>query len=156
MIKLQFVGATDLGSGAIKWFTQGEVSHVDIVLPDGSLLGSRSDTIDGIPPGVQIRPTGYAVWEKVVGVSLSCPPDMETDFYRFATAEIGKPYDELGILGFVFGRNWRDDKAWFCSEYGGAMLEKCGYFPTPLATPANKLSPSGLLIACSARVPVVM
>lgn len=160
MIRLQFVGAGDLGSDAIKWFTQGEVSHVDIVLSDGRLLGSRDDIINGIKKGVQIRPPGYANWKIVVPVSLPCPQDMEKNFYQFAMAEIGKPYDEMGIAAFVFGsiigRDWRDDSAWFCSEYVGAMLEKCGYFATPLATPTNKLAPSGLLLACSARVSVVM
>jgi hypothetical protein len=155
-ITLQFIGAADLGSEMIEWFSAGVVSHVDAVMPDGSLLGARSDEVGGKPAGVQIRPANYEPFARVVRVVLPCPEAMADEFYRLIQAEIGKPYDSDAIAAFVFGRNWRDPQAWFCSELQGAMLECCGYFATPLATPANKLTPAGLLLACSARVPVTM
>lgn len=155
-IVLQFVGASDLGSEMIEWFSQGVVSHVDAVMSGGSLLGARSDEIGGKPPGVQIRPANYENFARVVRVVMPCPGAMADEFYRLIQAEIGKPYDKEGILAFIVGRDWRNPQAWFCSELQGAMLERCGYFESPLATPSNKLTPAGLLLACSARVPVHM
>jgi hypothetical protein len=156
-ITLQFVGAGDFGSELIEWFSQGQVSHVDAVMADGSLLGARSDHVGGAPPGVQIRPANYENFERVIRVVMPCPDDMAARFYDLIRAEIGKPYDSEGLLAdFVAGRNWRDPGSWWCSELQGAMLERCGYFASPLATPSNKLTPAGLLLACSARVPVAM
>lgn len=156
VIRLQFVGGDDAASSLIEWFTQGTVSHVDAVLADGRLLGSRSDVVGGAPAGVQIRTPDYEKFRRVVRVTLPAPPEMVQAFYDSLHSEIGKPYDSEGILAFVLGRDWRDPCAWFCSELQGDKLEKCGYFPTPLATPSNKLTPPGLLLACSARVPVIM
>lgn len=153
-IVLQFSEQGDFGSKAIAWFTQGTVSHVDAIMPDGTLLGARNDSIAGIPAGVQVRPSGYAPFSHVVRVVLPCPRQMSADFYQLCWGEIGKPYDSEGILGFIVGRDWRDPSAWFCSELVGTMLERSGYFASPLATPANKLSPAGLLLACSGRVQV--
>lgn len=155
-ITLQFVSTADFGSKVIEWFSAGQVAHVDAVLEDGRLLGARSEAIGGAPPGVQIRTANYEDFSVVVRAVLPAPADMVAKFYELTRAEVGKPYDEEGIIAFIFGRDWRDDSAWFCSELVGAMLERCGYFPNPLATPANKLTPSGLLLACSARVPIVM
>ncbi|MDE2469768.1 MAG: hypothetical protein KGL35_13780 [Bradyrhizobium sp.] len=155
-IILQFIGSPDLGSQAIEWFSQGQVSHVDCVLEDGSLLGARNDVVMGIPAGVQIRPASYIGNDKAVRAVLPAPTSMIQDFYDYVRAQIGKPYDMEAILAFVAGRNWRNPAAWFCSELQGTMLEQCGYFATPLSTPTNKLTPAGLLLACSARAPVVM
>jgi hypothetical protein len=41
--RTQFVCEKDLLSQVIAWFSAGHVSHVDIVLDDGQLLGARSD-----------------------------------------------------------------------------------------------------------------
>lgn len=155
-VTLQFVGAADLGSEMIEWFSAGVVSHVDAVMPDGSLLGARSDGVGGKPPGVQIRPANYENFARVIRVVLPCPDEMAARFYEFIKDQIGKPYDEEAIIAFVAGRDWRDPSAFFCSELQGLGLERCGYFATPLATPSNKLTPAGLLLACSARVSVNM
>lgn len=155
-IVLQFVSGENTGAKLIEWFSQGEVSHVDAVLPGykGDLLGARSETIGSVPPGVQIRPANYAAWNKVVRVVLPAPEAMVTEFYNSLMPELGKPYDEEAILAFIAGRNWRDPCAWFCSEVIGFKLEACKYFPWPLATPANKLTPAGLMLATSARAQV--
>lgn len=156
-ITLQFVGAKGLASDIIEWFSQGVVAHVDAVMDDGSLLGARDDEVGGKPSGVWIRPANYMPFERVVRVVLPAPTIIVERFYGGILAEVGKPYDSEGLIAnFVFGRDWRDPCAWWCSELHGAKLEQCGYFPTPLATPSNKLTPAGLLLACSGRVPVYM
>ena len=60
MISLQFSALNDIASEAIKLFERSWCSHVDAILPDGTLLGARADIYGNVPAGVQIRPPGYA------------------------------------------------------------------------------------------------
>jgi hypothetical protein len=131
-------------------------SHVDFIFPralllpgdgiagDGpALLGARSDSIGGKPPGVQIRPWDYnkASWVRQVVMTLEATPAQESVFYAFARAQLGKPYDKLAILAFLTARNWRDDDAWFCDELLLAATEEAKLSPC-LYQPANKFNPT--------------
>jgi hypothetical protein len=154
-IVLQFSAQDDLGSKLIRAFSHGPYSHVDAVLPDGTLLGSRNDVINGIQSGVQIRPKDYAQFSAIKVVRLPTTPECTQAFYDAWRGEIGKPYDETAILGFVADRNWRDPNGWFCAEGIAAKLEKpSDYFSFSLAAPANKITPADLLLALSATANV--
>ena len=138
-----------MGSRAIQIFSRGWPSHVDNVLADGTLLGARSDSVGGMPPGVQIRPANYEVWTKTQSIRLNATAAQETTWLNFLTAQIGKPYDKLAIAAFAVERDWREDDAWFCSELAAAALESCGWFPKPLANTVNEITPRDLLLAVS-------
>lgn len=152
MITIQFVGAASIGGELIEWFDHGRFSHVDAVLPDGRLLGARSDSVGGAQPGVQIRTPDYAAWNAILRVDLPSTPEMEAKFYAFLKAQIGKPYDKTAIVGFVTGRDWRDSNAWFCSELVAAALEACGWFKWPLIVPDEKVAPDDLALLVSVLV----
>jgi hypothetical protein len=149
MIRLQFVRGRGISSTAIAWMSAGLFSHVDSILPDGSLLGSRSDRILGIDPGVQIRPPNYEKWKHRVVFQLAATAVQTDAFYRFLQEEIGKPYDKLAIVGFAISRNWREEGAWFCSELVAAGLEASGVSPK-LYTPSCKVTPVCLSTVISA------
>lgn len=149
MIRLQFVLGHALSSRAIAWFSAGHFSHVDAILPDGSLLGSRSDRICGIEPGVRIRPAFYEVWRSRVVIELPCGYDQERAYYGFLHRQIGKPYDHTAIWGFAAGRNWREDDSWFCSELQASALERA-VLREPLYLAANKITPVALALVVSA------
>ncbi len=150
MITLQFVCGSGISSQAIAWFSSGHLSHVDCVLPDGSLLGARSDKCGGRPPGVQVRPPNYEKWQRVVRAELDATPIQEKMYYDFLNKQIGKPYDKKAILAFVLNRDWRERDSWICSELQAAALESCGWLP-PLYLSANKITPVALAFAVSAR-----
>lgn len=149
-IILQFVGAADAGGSVISWFNHGPFAHVDSVLPDGTLLGARSDIWKGVPAGVQIRPADYMPFKNPVQAVLDAPQPVADAYYAFLMDQIGKPYDMTGIVGFAFGRDWRNPAAWFCSELAAAGLEECGYFEHKLIQPASKIAPDDLALLCSA------
>jgi len=155
-ISLQFVGADGLSSEAIEWFSHGRFSHVDSVLDDGSLLGARSDVVAGVPAGVQIRPPNYEPFKRVLRVELPAPKTVVADYYAFVRGEIGKPYDSDGIVAFVLGRDWRAPDSWFCSELVARALEVSGFLLYPLASPANKVTPSELVQILSVCVPITL
>lgn len=141
---LQFAQGDDAFAKAIEWYGGGPLySHVDTVMSDGSLLGAR---LDG---GVLIRPANYLATEKVLRVDVPSSPSQDAAYHTFLMAQLGKPYDKEGILGFVFGRDWRDPNAWFCSEMVAAGLEACGFFYHPLASPSNKITPPNLILVLS-------
>ena len=147
MISLQFSRGPDLSSELIEWFSHAaHYSHVDTIMPDGALLGARSDVIGGKPSGVQIRPPDYLGTEPVFRIDLENANELESAaYYDFVKAQVGKPYDKLGIVGFLVGRDWREPSSWFCSELVAAALESCLYFPYPLACPANKVTPPDII-----------
>lgn len=154
MIVLQFVRGTDFGARAIEWFSHcGDFSHVDTVLPEG-LLGSRSDTTGGKPPGVQIRDPSYVGAERTLRVEIPASPGMTQRYVDFLRSQLGKPYDVDGILGFIVGRDWRNPVDWFCSELVTAGLEQSGYFPFALSSPSNKITPADLVLLLSRDIPI--
>ena len=138
-----------MGSRAIQIFSRGWPSHVDHVLGDGTLLGARSDSVGGKPPGVQIRPANYEVWTKTQSIRLNATAAQETAWLNFLTAQIGKPYDFEAIAAFAIDRDWRNPEKWFCSELAAAALEACKWFPKPLASVANEITPRDLLLVIS-------
>jgi hypothetical protein len=152
-IVMQFVGNDSFGSRLIEWFDHGKYSHVDSVLPDGTLLGARNDVIDGIPSGVQIRPASYVEGDKILRVTIPCTVNQEEAYYAFVRAQIGRPYDETAIAAFAVGRDWRAADSWFCSELCAAAIEASGLVPSMIA-PVNKIAPDDLLLVVSALVPI--
>lgn len=152
-ITLQFSYLPGIPSALITWFSHGAgYSHVDAVLPDGRLIGARSDKRP--VPGVQRREPGYAPFSRVFRVSLPTVYHQDNNFWQFLNQQIGKPYDKTAIMAFAVDRDWRDPSAWFCSELIAAALEACSWFPFALARGVNKIAPDDLLLAISARMDV--
>lgn len=156
-IVLQFVSGNDLGARLIKWFSHSaEFSHVDVVWPDGKLLGARSDLVGGAPPGVQFRDPAYVEGQETLRVEIGAADVERQAFYDFLLMQEGKPYDMTGILAFVLDRDWQEEDSWFCSELITAALVHCGHLRYPLVTPTNKITPADLLLICSAVGDVVV
>ncbi len=148
VIQLQFVQGKALSSRAISWFSSGHFSHVDIVLPDGRLLGARSDSADEVK-GVAVRRADYEVWRKRVVFTIPCSTFQSVSCHDFAFAQVGKPYDHTAILGFMFDRAWMDSDAWYCSELVMAALQHAGVV-SPLYLAANKITPVAAALVVSA------
>jgi hypothetical protein len=149
ILKFQFVLGRSFSSRAIAWFSAGHFSHVDLVLPDGRLLGARSDVILNIPPGVQIRPPNYEEWKERVVLSLEVTELQLQSVIAFNMSQLGEPYDKTAIWGFVAGRDWREEDSWFCSELQAAAIESANIWPA-LYTPRNKVTPAALATVLSA------
>lgn len=148
-LKLQFVCEAALSSRAIAWFSSGHFSHTDCMLDDGTLLGARDDAVGGKPPGVQIRPQGYAKWISRVVMRIPCTTNQKNLYTDFLLSQVGKPYDSEAIWAFFFDRDWREDDSWICSELVSAAGEKSGIFPA-LYLAANKITPVSCALAFSA------
>src|SRR4051812_6414130 len=115
-IRLRFACEDGLPSHLIEFYGHGHWSHVDVVMNDGLLLGAR------IKGGVAIRPADYGHFIRTSEIRLPCDDATAARYMALVTAELGKPYDTVGIVGFAAGRDWRSDSSWFCSELAGRML----------------------------------
>lgn len=136
---LRFVepGRWDLSSRLIAWFTQGKYSHVEFITEDGYALGAR------LRGGVKRRPYEYIGKRQYRLFGVYSPHDL---VMSYANSQIGKSYDWLAILGFVFGRNWQNMKRWFCSELCVWCFISAGVEVLRVEG-VNKITPDGLALS---------
>jgi uncharacterized protein YycO len=130
-------------------------SHVDILLPNGNLLGARDDSVGGQLSGVWIRRPNYVTWIRRVVIEIPCSDAQAATAYAFANAQVGKPYDTTAILAFIAGRNWREPDSWFCSELFMASVETAGICDQ-LYSPVNKIMPTPAALVATALGGVVI
>lgn len=133
-------------------------THVDIVMPDGQLLGARADG------GVLIRAADYQPFAATLVVDIAVADEIEAAYYAFARAQIGKPYDFTAIAHMALidvdpakptqERDWRENDSWFCSELDLACMEASRALPYSLGAPVKVLTPADDLLICSALVDI--
>lgn len=141
-IAYSFVQSNDPIGRIIQAYERGPWSHVDCVMPDGTLLGARSDSVGGVLPGVQIRPPNYEVWPARDIVEIECSQFIADSWAAFLRRQIGKPYDTIDLLGdFLAGRDWRNPDAWWCSELGAAAGEASLWLPKPIGQAVSFITP---------------
>lgn len=114
--------------------TWASVSHVDTIMPDGTWLGAR------LSGGVQAREPYPVSYTMRIPVWV---PD-EQAYYGFLRAQIGKPYDVLGVVGFIPREDWRQPNKWFCSELKAAALSHANPELAPLFAHASRVAPTPL------------
>lgn len=146
MIRLQFVRAPGFSSDIISLYERGWPSHVDAVLPDGRLLGARSDSVGGAPPGVQIRAPNYEEWTERRLIQLEADAATQLKFWAFLQSKIGAPYDTQAIFAFPFNKDWGSPDSFICSGLQTAALTACKWFPKPPALPHEMVTPWELLL----------
>ena len=118
-MKLAFYKGTRPGwhglfNRAVRWWTRGPYSHVELVFSDG-LCGSAS----GVDGGVRLK-------------SIMLHPDRwdlvpiagdETYARDWFARHAGRGYDYLGLFGFVWRPYYGDTTRFWCSEAIAAALQ---------------------------------
>lgn len=148
-VSLQFVREARLSSDLIAWFSAGTFSHVDAVMPDGSLLGAFERAVSGYRSGVQIRRPGYINLAAQVRVDIEVTQDQRDQWEAFLRAQIGKAYDWGAIEGFVTGRYSPKSGQWICSAVQTAGVEVPKIIRQLFLEP-SKITPVALLLVLSA------
>lgn len=117
-LKVIFTCGKNIGSPLIRFLTWSPWSHVAIL--DGDYVVEASYP--------RVRRTPFKDYNKnhdpIEVCSFSCPDPQAA--ICFANQQVGKPYDFIALLGFLFHRNWADVRQWFCSELVACALEKGG------------------------------
>ena len=140
-LRFYLFGGRGWSSRLIEWMSAGVFSHAATEWSENEVLDARSDCIGGVPSGVHVRPLRAEMGaDLVVRFSLAATPEQIQTARRFLARQQGKPYDKPAIAGFAFGRNWREDDSWFCSELCAAACEKAGLIK-PLYSAYAKITP---------------
>lgn len=109
-------GWSGLFSLLVRLWTRSSFSHCELILP-GELSASAS-WLDG---GVRLKHINYAAHPER-WVILDVEGDEAYAMWWFRE-RLGKSYDILGLLGFIWPSRGGKDK-WFCSE---AIMAALGY-----------------------------
>lgn len=128
----QLVRGLSWTSRVIGFFGAGYYSHIDVLTPAGYLRGARSDWLCNIAPGYRDRPQNYEKWARCTRYTIEVDDAQYARYWTFSNLQLGKPYDSRGLVDtFVFGRQWRDDNAWWCSEEVAANGEYANLWKIP-------------------------
>ena len=136
MVTLQFSTTNHPLSRIVCWATWSPFSHVDLLLPDGRVLGSEWDT------GVTIR-NQRRDYTRIARLTADIPFDA---YYDALMTQIGKPYDWSGVIGIMAHKEWQKKNSWFCSELQAWAAEQCGV-RLLRRTDVSRVTPRDLLIS---------
>jgi uncharacterized protein YycO len=117
----------------VQWWQKGNYSHVEIQIVEAGLSFSSSFR-DG---GVRAKAINYSPdrWDFV---EVACDSKAVIDFIL---SQKGKPYDLLGLFGFILRPVKDKPDKWFCSELIAASLgysEPWRYCPNTLYSVLTK------------------
>lgn len=113
-LTLIFSRGDDWISRLIRFFTRSRFSHVALVSPDGTTVIESTGLTR--PDGVQQTPLD--VWQaRHPGFELRAAhhPNPES-VWAIACSQMGKPYDNSYIWGWLLHRNWQAPDRWACHE----------------------------------------
>jgi hypothetical protein len=120
----QFSAESGFFDWTIRYFTNSDIAHVDLVVPAMVVIGmggncAESEMLLGarLKGGVQLRLPNYARFTRTIRVGCQVP-DIDAA-YHYAFAQIGKPYNKRAIVDMFLHRErlfTPNQKSWFCDE----------------------------------------
>jgi uncharacterized protein YycO len=121
-MRVVLVRANTLSSLLIRARLWENWSHAAVLLQNGEVIDATFKA-----GGVRRRKLEdvlkHASAFKIIDLPVTDPVAAMT----FLHAQIGKPYDWRGIMGWITSdRDWRDSSAWFCFELVAAVAEAGG------------------------------
>src|SRR6266550_273034 len=144
--RLRFVTtSTSFISRLIRFDTHGSVSHVEAVMPDGSIIASLMGS------GVQRLAGDYCQTNTMqIIVDLHMTWEMYAAWQHFLESRIGWPYDWKDFWGLVADFDEHSQGCLICSALQVDALRHCLYFPRPLAQKYHFVTPVVLLMMLQA------
>ena len=136
------------------------ISHVDIVLPSGELLGAHIvPGVDGmgrlVKSGVAIRDPDYGDPTFTLDVTYDADEETTAVFYQYAESLCGVPFDWTGLFYFIFPpwsrRDWTKSKGFFCSELVMYLFREVGVKGFNEWVDVQCITPRDLLLPEAAR-----
>lgn len=136
--------AQDFVSKSIKEMTGSEISHVDVLTPDGKLLGAHATG------GVQIREPNYEDFGLRIRVTVPVTQEQFDKFFAYVNSKVGEPYNHAAIAGIAMNRDMSEAGHEMCSQlqYEGTIA--AGLLQH--AKQPNMVSPEAFRFAISTRL----
>jgi len=108
---LLFSEGKSIFTKGISFITWGDYTHVEAVTDKGYLIGS-----DFHSSGVNVCSIQRRSKESKRMLLVRVKKVNSGLFIKYLKSQLGKPYDTLASLGYVFRKNWNNEDRWFCSE----------------------------------------
>ncbi len=149
MITLRFVSHTGIFNWACRIAQYGfEYTHVEAVMPDGTLLGAMSDGVKARPPFYDAGKFNHEMF-----LEVSATTEQEEIFFEYLRSQIGKPYDYGAVLSFFWpSRDWQVSDHWDCAELIDSSLAMSGWFPQEMAVKYSRMTVRDTSLLISARM----
>ena len=106
-----FAGAFD---AAVRWWTRGAYSHVELVFSDGMSASSYARD-DGVRfKDIEYHPDRWDI------IEIEADEEYARAFFE---KRLGLGYDHFGLFGFIWRPGVGKSRRWFCSEAVAAALK---------------------------------
>jgi hypothetical protein len=168
-ISIDFLGGTSFSSRLIEKYGggPGKYSHCASVIVNSGherYLDARDNVIAGIPAGVRIREINTEAFVRKQRATLAVSQADYDVWEAGLRAKITTEYDKSAILGFLEGKSMHTAGQWICSALAingvqhmcrswtrvtlgeAGLLQRIGFVPFPLTSPAHEISPNALLL----------
>jgi hypothetical protein len=123
----------------------GDVSHVEAVMADGSIIAAL------MGEGVCHKPGDYdQVSTEQIFVDIIMPFHNQDRWREYLLSRVGRPYDFEAIAGEALHINLRRRGGFLCSALQTLALRVARFFPRPLSVPSHEITPRDLLLILSA------
>lgn len=124
--------------------TRSEICHVDVMAPEGTLIGAH------IGGGIQERPNDYEKWGLRIRVTVPASDEQAAAFHAYVRSMIGTPYDVKDILGIALGDSRLHDAGrMICSGFASVAIDEKSHI-VRVAKDHWQVSPEELRIALTA------
>lgn len=120
----------------VRLFTWSKYSHCELLFPDGRLFSSDGWESKGVRFTTKYRPDNWDI--------LYIGTDTKTidNLVMWCNTFVGKKYDWLGVLRFVFPFLKESKDKWFCSEICTKALQEIKFLDQDIK--AYKITPKKL------------
>lgn len=135
-ITIQLSAKNNIASRLTRWITRGEFAHVDIILPSSPLVLIGTHLFGGIQKKAFIRKDFTNTKRYEVNVS--------DELIDWVNRQLGKKYDVMAILGFIFKIPAVENTSSICSEFVFDALEQSNCFSHKVKFHSSKISPRDL------------
>jgi hypothetical protein len=107
-------GSAGAFDAAVRWWTRGAYSHVELIFSDG--MSASASARDG---GVRFKDIEYHPdrWDII---EIEADEEYARAFFE---QRVGLKYDYFGLFGFVWRPGIGKSRRWFCSEAVAAALK---------------------------------
>jgi uncharacterized protein YycO len=114
-MKLLFATDNNIGSILTRWWLFSKYSHVAIS-KDGQVIEATFwHGVRQVPEEDFIKK-----YKEVLHCHVNNVDDEKA--WKFASEQVGKPYDYTALFGLLFRKNWQEPDSYFCSELVACAL----------------------------------
>jgi hypothetical protein len=155
-VQIVFRTNPQMFSGLIRWFEQGDWSHVEATVDKahgGTIVAAQTAwQVGQSDPGVQNFKIDYDTWSTKQAIfRAEMSPRMYREFVNFLFDHVGRPFNNLGFWGLALhDLNITEKGSLFCSMLLDSALRAVKFWEKAIDIPENGVTPQLLFLMVAA------